>query len=298
MKAPPFDFVRASSVPEVLSLLAQHGDDARILAGGQTLLATLNMRLSEPRVLVDINDVPGLSGISLQHGYVRIGALTRHGDIEDSMVVGQHVPLLAMAAPHVAHRAIRNRGTLGGSIAFADPAAEWPACAVALDARIVVIGPQGERRIPAGDFFIDLYTTALASGEIITACEFPLPQPDRRYVFDELTRRHGDYAIVGLAASARVEGSTLRDARLVFLGTGNIPMRARAAEAALEGGPPEGARLEAARLALATELAPVADLYHSPEAKLHLASVLMGRLAQRLVATAAGTTPDHGGRHA
>lgn len=298
MKAPPFDFVRASSVPEVLSLLAQHGDDARILAGGQTLLATLNMRLSEPRVLVDINDVPGLSGISLQHGYVRIGALTRHGDIEDSMVVRQHVPLLAMAAPHVAHRAIRNRGTLGGSIAFADPAAEWPACAVALDARIVVIGPQGERRIPAGDFFIDLYTTALASGEIITACEFPLPQPDRRYVFDELTRRHGDYAIVGLAASARVEGSTLRDARLVFLGTGNIPMRARAAEAALEGGPPEGARLEAARLALATELAPVADLYHSPEAKLHLASVLMSRLAQRLVATAAGTTPDHGGRHA
>lgn len=288
MKAPPFDFVRASSVPEVLSLLARHGDDARILAGGQTLLATLNMRLSEPRLLVDINDLPGLSGISLQNGYVRIGALTRHGEIEDSPVVRRHMPLLAQAAPHVAHRAIRNRGTLGGSIAFADPAAEWPTCAVALDARIVVIGPQGERRIAAADFFVDLYTTALAPGEIITACEFPTPAQPRRHVFDELTRRHGDYAIVGLAASAHVEDDRLHDMRLVFLGTGNIPMRARGAEAALEGSPLDNGALDngaldAARQALAQELKPVADLYHSPEAKLHLASVLMRRLAHRLL---------------
>lgn len=294
MKAPAFDFVQASSVSQVLALLAQHGDDARILAGGQTLLATLNMRLSEPRLLVDINEVPGLSGISVQQGYLRIGALTRHGEIEDSPAVRRHAPLLAMAAPHVAHRAIRNRGTLGGSIAFADPAAEWPTCAVALDARIVVMGQHGERRISASDFFIDLYTTALAPGEIIVACEFPLPERPRRYVFDELTRRHGDYAIVGLAAAGSMDGARLHDTRLVFLGTGNIPMRARATEAVIEDGVLDDARLEAARLVLATELNPVADLYHSPEAKRQLASVLMRRLVRRLTDN---MTHEHGTHH-
>lgn len=276
-------------------MLTQYGDDARILAGGQTLLATLNMRLSEPRLLVDINDIPGLSGISHQHGYIRIGALTRHGEIEDSPIVRRHAPLLAKAAPHVAHRAIRNRGTLGGSIAFADPAAEWPTCAVALDARIVVIGQYGERKIAASDFFIDLYTTALAPGEIITACEFPTPEHPRRYAFDELTRRHGDYAIVGLAASGCMEADRLYDMRLVFLGTGTIPTRARAAEAALENGQLDAERFDAARQALAAELKPVADLYHSPEAKLHLASVLMRRVVRRL----AGDDPSHfhGARH-
>lgn len=284
MKAPSFDYIKPASLAEVFSLLEIHGDDARIIAGGQTLLATLNMRLSEPRLLVDINAVPGLSGISLQNDCVRIGALTRHSEIEDSALVARHAPLLAMAAPHVAHRAIRNRGTLGGSIAFADPAAEWPTCAVALGASIVLAGRGHERRVKAEDFFQDLYTTAMAPDEIITVCEFPLQPPSMRFAFDELARRHGDYAIVGLAAGGQLVGGTLRQLRLVFLGTGNVPLRARAAEAAIEGKELNGDIFHAACAALAGELHPAADLYNSAEAKLHLASVLMRRLVQRLAA--------------
>lgn len=284
MKAPPFDYTKPTSLADVFALLDEHGDTARIIAGGQTLLATLNMRLSEPGILIDINGVPGLSGISLQDGYLRIGAMTRHSEIEDSPVVARHQPLLSMAAPHVAHRAIRNRGTLGGSIAFADPAAEWPTCAVALDAKIVLTSRGRERRVTAQDFFEDLYTTAMVPGEIITACEFPLPAPGMRYAFDELARRHGDYAIVGLAAAAAFSGGLLRNVRLVFLGTGNIPMRARAAEAALEGRALDDAAFAAARSALASELNPSADLYNSAETKLHLAGVLLRRLLLRLAA--------------
>jgi carbon-monoxide dehydrogenase medium subunit len=284
MKAPPFDYVKPESLAAVFSLLETHGDDARLIAGGQTLLATLNMRLSEPRLLIDINAVPGLSGISLQDGCVRIGALTRHSEIEDSALVVKHMPLLAMAAPHVAHRAIRNRGTLGGSIAFADPAAEWPTCAVALDADIVLAGKNHERRVKAQDFFEDLYTTAMTPDEIIAACEFPLQPPAMRFAFDELARRHGDYAIVGLAAGGEVDGDIVRKPRLVFLGTGNIPLRARAAEEALDGRKLDHETLVAASNALAGELHPAADLYHSAEAKLHLAAVLMRRLVRRLAA--------------
>lgn len=284
MKAPSFDYIKPASLSEVFALLETHGDQARILAGGQTLLATLNMRLSEPQVLLDINAVPGLSGISLQRDYVRIGAMTRHSEIEDSALVAAHAPLLAMAAPFVAHRAIRNRGTLGGSIAFADPAAEWPSCAVALDARIVLAGRAGTRRVQARDFFLDLYTTAIEPGEVITALEFPLAAPSMRFAFDELARRRGDYAVVGLAACGQLSDGMLRQPALVFLGTGTVPLRARAAEAAIEGKPLNADTLEAARLALASELNPVADLYHSAEAKGHLAGVLMRRLLQRLVA--------------
>jgi carbon-monoxide dehydrogenase medium subunit len=284
VKAPSFDYIKPTSLAEVFSLLEIHGDDARIIAGGQTLLATLNMRLSEPRLLVDINAIPGLSGISLQSDCVRIGALTRHSEIEDSALVAKHAPLLAMAAPLIAHRAIRNRGTLGGSIAFADPAAEWPTCAVALDANIVLASRGHERRVKAGDFFEDLYTTAMAPDEIITVCEFPLQPPLMRFAFDELARRHGDYAIVGLAAGGQLVDGMLRQVRLVFLGTGNIPLRARAAEAAIDGKALNGETFHAACAALAGELHPAADLYNSAEAKLHLASVLMRRLVQRLAA--------------
>lgn len=284
MKAPAFDYVKPSSLAQVFSLLEMHGDDARIIAGGQSLLATLNMRLSEPQLLLDINAIPGLSGIALHSDCVQIGALTRHCEIEDSPLIAEHVPLLSMAAPFVAHRAIRNRGTLGGSIAFADPAAEWPTCAVALDASIVLASRSGERRVKAKDFFQDLYTTEMEPGEIVTACEFPLQPRSMRFAFDELARRRGDYAIVGLAASGQCADGVLRQVGLVFLGTGNIPLRARAAEAAIEGKPLNADTFDAARAALATELHPAADLYHSAEAKQHLASVLMRRLLQRLAA--------------
>jgi carbon-monoxide dehydrogenase medium subunit len=284
MKSPPFDYARPASLAEVFDLLDLHGDDGRLLAGGQSLIATLNMRLSEPKVLIDLGELPGMRGISLQAGYLRIGALTRHSDIEDSALVARHMPLLAMTAPFVAHRAIRNRGTLGGSLALADPAAEWPTCVLLLDAAIVLASRSGERRVRGADFFTDLYTTAMRPGEVITAVEFPLPAPGVEYAFDELARRHGDYAVMGLAVSARPEGGILRDLRAVFLSAGNVPLRARATEAALEGKRPDAAALRAARAVLAGELQPPADIYHSAAAKLHLAGVLLERLLERLAA--------------
>ncbi len=286
MKAPSFDYLKPASLDQVFALLHKHGDSARILAGGQTLLATLNMRLSEPKLLIDIQGVPGLSGISLQEQCVRIGAMTRHGEIEESIVVARHMPLLAMTAPHVAHKAIRNKGTLGGSLAFADPAAEWPSCAVALDAQLVLASRRGLRRVPAADFFQTLYTTALAPDEIIVACEFPLQPSGARCSFDEVARRHGDYPTVGLAAVALVAGQRLQQLRMVFLGVGNIPTRARAAESLLEGRSLTPELLAAAKLALAGELAPGADLYNSAPMKLHLAQVLMQRALAQLAAPA------------
>ncbi|EGF33068.1 Carbon monoxide dehydrogenase medium chain [Oxalobacteraceae bacterium IMCC9480] len=283
MKSPSFDYIKPASLNDVFALLAQHGDGGRIIAGGQTLLATLNMRLSEPQILIDINGVPGLSGISLQENCVRIGAMTRHSEIEESSLIAQHMPLLAMTAPHIAHKAIRNKGTLGGSIAFADPAAEWPCCVVALDALIVMASKRGLRRVKAIDFFLELYTTAMDADEIIVACEFPLMTATTRCAFDELARRQGDYAIVGLAAVVRVEQQTLNDLRLVFLGMGNIPVRAYAAEAALEGKVLTAQTLAAAKMALAGELHPVADLYNSGPMKRHLGAVMLGRLLEKLI---------------
>lgn len=282
MKAPLFDYVKPTSLHEVFALLEQHADSARIIAGGQTLLATLNMRLSEPKLLIDIGGVPGLSGISLQEHSVRIGAMTRHCEIEESQLVARNMPLLAVTAPHVAHKAIRNKGTLGGSIAFADPAAEWPCCAVALEAVIVLASKRGLRRVNAGDFFQELYTTDMAADEIIVACEFPLPKPGTRCAFDELARRHGDYAIVGLAAIAQVTEKTLSQVRLVFLGVGNIPVRARTVERALEGQTLTEEVVAAAKEALAQDIAPTADLYNSAAMKHHLATVLMQRMLASL----------------
>src|SRR5690606_8572044 len=216
MKAPSFDYVRPDSLDEVLALLRRHGDDARILAGGQTLMATLNMRLSEPELLIDIGAIETLQGIELRPDHLWIGAMARHSQIEDSLLVGEHAPMLTQAAPHVAHRAIRNRGTFGGSIAFADPAAEWPACIVALDAVLHIAGAEGVRTVPAIEFFLDLYTTELAGDELLLGCEIPLSPPGRAHVFQELARRHGDYAIVGVAAAVNINEGVFQDPRIVF----------------------------------------------------------------------------------
>ncbi|HEY8707591.1 MAG TPA: FAD binding domain-containing protein [Burkholderiaceae bacterium] len=285
MKAPAFDYTKPRSLDEVFRLLAEHGDAARLLAGGQTLLATLNMRLSEPAMLIDINAIDALKGISVQGRVLRIGALATHREIESSARVARHAPLLAMAAPHIAHRAIRNLGTWGGSIAFADPAAKWPACLAALEGVVVVRGVRGVRRIAAKDFFIDLYTTALAAGELVTACELPLRESDDVFAFDELARRHGDYAIVGLALAARREPRGLQRARLAFLGIGSTPVRAPRTEAVLEAGDLTPARIDQAIETLAAEIDPMADLTHCPATKRHLARVLARRtLASALAA--------------
>lgn len=286
MKAPAFDYARPRSLDDVFRLLAQHGDQASLLAGGQTLLATLNMRLSQPALLIDINGVDALKGISVQGAALRIGALVTHSEIEADELVARHVPLLAMAAPHIAHRAIRNLGTWGGSVAYADPAAEWPACLAVLEGVVIVRGARGERRIAAKDFFIDLYTTALADGELVAACELPLRESSDVFAFDELARRHGDYAIVGLALAARRGDQGVNRARLAFLGIGSTPVRAWRTEAVLEGQVPSAALIDKAIEVLKTELKPMADLTHSSATKRHLACVLARRALTRTLSVA------------
>jgi carbon-monoxide dehydrogenase medium subunit len=283
VKAPSFAYAKPRSLEEVLVLL-RRTEDAKVLAGGQTLLATLNMRLSSPAVLVDITGVPGLGGITVRGSALRIGALTRHREIERSAEVATHAPLLAQAAPHIAHVAIRNAGTIGGSLAHADPAAEWPACCVALDAEVVIASRSGERRVKARDFFKGLFETALGEGELIAAVEIPLLGAGYRSAFLELARRHGDYAIVGVAAAARPAGGVLSDLRLAFLGAGTTPILARHAMSAAEGKPASAESIAAAQRALEQDLAPIGDLNASPATKLHLARVLCGRALAQLAA--------------
>lgn len=284
MKAPAFDYQRAASLPQVFDLMRQHGDEARLLAGGQTLVATLNLRLSEPALLIDIGGLDALRGITLVGAVLRLGALSTHAEIEASALVALHAPLLAQAAPHIAHAAIRNRGTLGGSLAYADPAAEWPACALALDATLVLASARGERRVPARSFFTGLYATALAADELILALEVPVLASGERQAFDELARRHGDYAIAGLAARAVLRQGQLFDLRLAFLGLADRPVRAPRTEAALQGRVIDAATLALALQTLKTELRPAGDLCNNPATKQHLAGVLAQRVLRRLAA--------------
>ena len=283
MKPAPFAYVRAASLDQVFDLLARHGDEARLLAGGQSLVPTLNLRLSAPALLIDINALDELAGIAVDDGGLRVGALTRQRTVEESDEVARHAPLLKMAMPYIAHPAIRNRGTIGGSIAFADPAAELPACAIALGARIELRGADGARQVEAAEFFRGLYETDLRPGEVVTAVTIP-PCAGYRSAIAELARRHGDYALVGLAAHARLDGRTLGDARLVFFGVGARPMQAHAAGAALEGSEVDDATVQAAQEALADGLEPIGDLQASAATKLHLARVLLARVLRQLAA--------------
>lgn len=284
MKAPPFAYVRARSLAEVFGLLEKHGDGAKLLAGGQSLIAMLNMRLSAPQLLIDITRLTELSGIQLGDGTVRIGALTTHAEIERSAEIRKHLPLLVQAAPHIAHAAIRNVGTFGGSIALADPAAEWPACCVALDAQFVITGKAGTRRVAARDFFKGLYATALRPDEVLTQVEIAVPGPEYRSAFVELAQRRGDYAIVGLAAVAKCARGVLSDLRLAFLGVGQVPVLARGAMAAMEGKRAATDTIAAATKALAKDLDPGPDLYSSAATKMHLARALTGRALAALAA--------------
>jgi carbon-monoxide dehydrogenase medium subunit len=278
MKAASFDYIKPKTISQVIGLLQEHGDDARLLAGGQTLMATLNMRLSEPQWVIDITGIESLKGIRLHGDALRIGALVTHTEIEFSELVAQHAPLLKAAAPHIAHRAIRNSGTWGGSIAYADPAAEWPTCFLALGGNVIAQGPQGERRIAADDFFTGLYSTALKPDELLIACELPLAQTEHWFGFNELARRHGDYAIVGMAASARREGSALRGLRIALLGLDATPLRARQTEALLEGRALDAALVADAVACLRQEVDPLPDLTNTPDTKRHLIGVLLQRM--------------------
>jgi carbon-monoxide dehydrogenase medium subunit len=282
MKAPAFAYAKPGTLAETYALLDAHGDRAKILAGGQSLMPSLNMRLASPGVLIDINALVGLSGISRGQGCIRIGALTRLCEIERSAEIAAHLPLLAQAMPHVAHAAIRNCGTIGGSLAFADPAAEIPAVAVALDATLTIGSSASERRMPAREFFRALYETALAPNEMILAIEFP-NTPGYRSAFTELVRRHGDYAVAGVAAHAQVANGVLNDLRLVFLGGAPMPQLATRTADALIGSAPTAQDLDRAVAALAEDLDPLPDLYHSRATKLHLAGVLLRRTLDKLM---------------
>jgi carbon-monoxide dehydrogenase medium subunit len=276
LKPAPFAYARANSVDHAIELLG--GSDVRLLAGGQSLMATLNMRLSAPKLLVDLNRVPGLAGIAAQNGQVEIGALTRHAEAELSAEIARHAPLIALAMPHIGHPAIRNRGTLGGSIAFADPAAELPACLLALGGEIEIAGEKGRRTIKAGDFFKGLFETALGPRDVLTAIRVPVATGDTRVGFAEFARRHGDYAMVGLAACAKANGRRLADVRLAYFGVSATPVRAIKAEAALADG-----KLDEAVTAVAADLTPSDDVQATGATKKHLAGVLLKRVAKQLM---------------
>jgi carbon-monoxide dehydrogenase medium subunit len=277
MKAAAFDYVKAKNLVEAIALLSEHGEDARLIAGGQTLLATLNLRLSEPSILIDITAVSELKGISLQGNMLRIGALVTHTEIESSDLIAQHAPLLTEAAPHIAHRAIRNLGTWGGSLAYGDPAAEWPACSLALDAIMVIQGPGGIRKVSAKDFFIDLYTTILQADEILVASEIPLVSSNQSHSFQELARRHGDYAAVGLAAVIRKEKGKVQTCRLAFFSVAAIPTMASKAQAFIEGKSIDATLIQQAVNLAREEIETLADITNSQETKTHLLGVLLER---------------------
>ena len=275
MKPAPFAYKKARSLEEAVSLLGA-GKDARLLAGGQSLIATLNMRLSAPALLIDINGIGGLDGIALEDGRLEIGALTRHAAAEGSEAVARHAPLIARALPHIGHPAIRNRGTLGGSIAFADPAAELPACLLALDGEVDAVGPKGKRTVKAADFFKGLFETALGPQDVLTAIRVPAAGPQTRTGFAELARRHGDYAMVGLAGCARADGKGLADVRLAFFGVGAMPVRPKKSEAALAAGDVDSA-------VKALDLDPPDDVQATAKVKQHLAGVLLRRVGKQLM---------------
>ncbi len=277
MKAPKFSYVRAESVEEALRLLDQHGDEARILAGGQSLMPTLNMRLSQPRLLIDINLLEPLKGISVAGDRVRIGAMTRHAEVAGSEIVAHHLPLIAEAMPHVAHIAVRNRGTFGGSLALADPAAEMPACAVALGATLVVQSVGGRREIPAEDYFEGLYETARRPKEILVEALVPVQRPNAVSVFLELARRHGDFAIAGIAGHLTFDGDTVAAARLAYFGSEDRPTLAGGAAAALQGKRLDAAARDAAAAALTHDLAPMSNAQGSARLRLELQRVLTRR---------------------
>ena len=283
MKAAAFDYVKAKNLVEAVALLSEHGEDARLIAGGQTLLATLNLRLSEPSILIDITAVAELKGISVEGNMLRIGALVTHTEIESSDLIAQHAPLLTEAAPHIAHRAIRNLGTWGGSLAYGDPAAEWPACSLALDAIMVIQGPGGIRKVSANDFFVDLYTTTLQADEILVASEIPLASSNQGHCFQELARRHGDYAAVGLAAVIRKENGKVQACRLAFFSVAAIPTMAAKAQAFIEGKSIDAALIQQAVKLARQEIETLADITNSQETKTHLLGVLLERALTKMM---------------
>ena len=277
MKLPPVEYEAPKTVSEAVELLAEHQDEASVLAGGQSLIPLLALRLAHPAVLIDINGIAELSGVSATGGWVAIGAMTREYVAEESETITDEVPLLAAALPLIGHEAIRSRGTVGGSLAHADPAAELPAVARALDAEFVVRGPSGERVIPAADWFEGFLTTSRRADELLTEVRFPAAGQGMGVSFQEVARRHGDFAIVGLAASLTLSDGAISDARLAFAGLSDVPVRAGDAEDLLVGERPSAELFDEAARRATDDSDPPADVHGSAEYRRKAAAALVRR---------------------
>ena len=293
MKPAPFDYIAPRSQAEALALLAEHGFDAKILAGGQSLIPMLNFRLAQPALLVDCHRLPDLAFVRRgEDGSLRLGAMTRQRELERQPLVAELSPLLLEAVPFIAHPQIRNRGTIGGSIAHADPAGELPALMVAVDARFRLLRQGRERWIEARDFFVALLTTALEPEELLVEIAVPAPPPGTGWAFEEVARRLGDYAQVGAAARVTLDPTgRCRSAKLVFLSVGDIPVEAPEAMAVLEGGSPTEERIQEAAELAAKAVEPSGDIHASAPFKRHLAGVLARRTLARAARRAAGDLP-------
>jgi carbon-monoxide dehydrogenase medium subunit len=263
---------------KALELLAAYGEKAKVLSGGQSLIPAMNLRLISPELIIDIGELSELRGIAMKSDVLKVGALMRHVELLRAPEIAAHAPLLAEAIAHVAHPAIRNRGTIGGSLAHADPASELPACMVALNATIIVRGQAGERRIAAVDFFKGIFETALSAQELLIAIELPVVRKNSAHFFLEFARRRGDYAIAGLAAQAIVAGGMLADLQLAFFAVGDRPVLARAANKLVNIAITPAVLLEASTV-LGEELDPKGDQQASASMRRHLAKVLLTRCA-------------------
>jgi carbon-monoxide dehydrogenase medium subunit len=285
MKPPAFRYLAPTTLEEALDARAEHAEDCAVLAGGQSLMPLLNLRMAFPGTVIDLAGVSQLAGISEWNGGgVAIGAMTRQRSAEASALIRERAPLMAAALPNIGHAAIRNRGTVGGSIAHADPAAELPAVALALDAQLVARKKGAERTIDAADFFAGFLTTALEPDELLVEVRLPAMAEGHGVAFHEIARRHGDFALVGVGAAVALEGGKVSDARLAFIGVGGTPVRAREAERLLVGAEPSAELFAEAAERAKAELDPAGDSHASAEYRRRVAGVV----AQRALAEAAG----------
>jgi carbon-monoxide dehydrogenase medium subunit len=292
MKPAPFEYYAPDTMEAALEHVAEHGYDAKLLAGGQSLIPMMNFRLAQPAVLVDLNKLSELAFIRVNgDGELHIGAMTRHAQVERDLLVAERAPLVHEVMPRIATPQIRNRGTFGGSIAHADPAAELTTVCVALDGRFQLQGRDGSRWIKAGEFFQGMFTTALEPDEILTEIAIPPMAPRTGWAFEEVARRAHDFALVGVGVVVRVdEGGACDQARMVFLSVGDTPVNATGAAALLEGQPPTSELIQAAAEAALEEMDPSADIHASARYRLHLARVLAERALERAFARAVDTT--------
>ena len=280
MKPAPFKYYAPTTVEEALAHLAEHGYDAKPLAGGQSLIPTMNFRLCQPAALVDLNNVSELFYIRPdQDGGVRLGAMTRHSQVERDPLVAERAPLVHEAVPHIGHTQVRNRGTFGGSVAHADPASELAAVSVALKARFRLRSQSGERWVPADEFFLGPFFTALDVGELLVEVALPTMPPRSGWSFQEISRRHNDFALVGIAALVTVDNANqCQAARLVFLSVGDAPVVAHQAAETLAGQAPTPEAIQAAAETAANDdIDPAGDIHASAEYRRHLAQVLARR---------------------